>query len=112
MYFSACVSSSFALLVTAAFANTEKAIFIAPPPTIMTDAQPGLADLNLHSLSPHDPSLSLPLSVAFPTEHQPRGLDSWYLLQRLKEGQRYELRICWAAIVGLRLLSCAGARLC
>jgi len=112
MYFSACVSSSFALLVTAAFANTEKAIFIAPPSTIMTDAQPGLADLNLHSLSPHDPSLSLPLSVAFPTEHQPRGLDSWYLLQRLKEGQRYELRICWAAIVGLRLLSCAGARLC
>lgn len=111
MLFLAFMTSSFTFLVTTALANTEKAIFVAPAPTIMTDAQPVLADLNLYSLSPEHPSLRLPLPVTFATNHQPRGLDSWYLLHSLKEGQRYELRVCWAAIVGLRLLNGTGAKL-
>ncbi|KAG9822819.1 hypothetical protein KCU63_g17092, partial [Aureobasidium melanogenum] len=31
------------------------------------------------------------------TETQSRGLSSWYTLDNLRPGQRYEVRICWAA---------------
>ena len=85
------------LLVTAC-ANTEKAIFLAPPPTTVPDAGPNFDSLNLYSLTPAEPSLRLALPVEFPTVEQPRGLDSWYLLDGLIEAQRYELRVCWAAV--------------
>ncbi|KAF2770886.1 hypothetical protein EJ03DRAFT_269915 [Teratosphaeria nubilosa] len=84
-----------ALLVLAAQANTEKAVFIAPPPTVFTEA--GLDHLSLQTFSPHHLSRRLSLPVAFPHEAKPRGLDSWYTLEGLTEGQRYEVRICWAA---------------
>ncbi|KAH9845269.1 GPI-Mannosyltransferase II co-activator [Teratosphaeria destructans] len=86
----------FALLVLAAQANTEKAVFTAPPPTAFTEAS--LDHLSLHTFSPHRLSRRLSLPVAFPDEARPRGLDSWYTLERLTQGQRYEVRICWAAI--------------
>jgi hypothetical protein len=97
--FLACFTSLFALWVATAYANTEKAIFLAPPAINIPEIQPGFRDLNLHALSPQHPSQRLALPVAFPSTEQPRGLESWYLLQGLNEGQRYELRICWAAIV-------------
>ena len=92
----ACLASL--LFATLAIANTEKAIFVAPPPTVTPDAGPTFDDLHLDSLSPDQLSLRLSLPVAFPSEAEPQGLDSWYLLEGLSEGQRYEVRTCWAAV--------------
>lgn len=88
----------FATLLAIGEANTEKAIFVAPPPTTIPDAGPSFDNLNLFTLSPDQLSLRLSLPVAFPTEEQPRGLDSWYILEGLSEARRYENRICWAAV--------------
>lgn len=87
------------LFATAALANTEKTIFIAPPAISLPDAEPQLAALNLDTLAYSHSKIRRALSVAFPTEEAPQGLESWYLLQGLNEGQRHEVRICWAAIV-------------
>jgi hypothetical protein len=99
----ACWTALFALLVTAALANTEKTIFVAPAPITLPDAGPRLADLKLDTLVPSSSSATASvqraLSVAFPTEDAPQGRESWYLLQGLGEGQRYEVRVCWAATV-------------
>ncbi|SMQ54473.1 unnamed protein product [Zymoseptoria tritici ST99CH_3D7] len=87
-----------ALLLTGALGNTEKTIFVAPAAIILPNAGPRLADLKLDTLSSSSSSLQRPLSVAFPTEDAPQGRESWYLLQDLIEGQRYEVRVCWAAV--------------
>ncbi|KJX94710.1 hypothetical protein TI39_contig4163g00006 [Zymoseptoria brevis] len=88
-----------ALLLTGALGNTEKTIFVAPAAITLPDAGPRLADLNLDTLSSSSSSsLQRALSVAFPTEDAPQGRESWYLLRDLNEGQRYEVRVCWAAV--------------
>lgn len=92
----ACV---FALLVTTALANTEKAIFIAPEAIALPDAQPSLDTLQLHALTHRNSTLRTSLDVVFPNDLSPRGQDHWYLLRNLSQGQRYELRVCWAATV-------------
>ncbi|KAF2168134.1 hypothetical protein M409DRAFT_53447 [Zasmidium cellare ATCC 36951] len=86
------------LFATAALANTEKTIFIAPSAITLPDAEPQLDALNLDTLTYSHSKLRRSLNVAFPSEEAARGLDSWYLLRGLNEGQRYEVRICWAAI--------------
>ncbi|KAE9985411.1 hypothetical protein EG327_004704 [Venturia inaequalis] len=78
-------------------ANTEKTIFVAPNPTSLPNVHPGLDDLCLDVLSLNQSSLHVQLPVAFPTKAAPRGTQSWYLLDRLQPGQRYELRVCWVA---------------
>ena len=85
------------LLVTVAHANTEKVIFLAPPATVFPDSGPSLDNLNLHSITFQQSSLRTFLPVAFPNE-ETNGLSSWYLLPHLNAGQRYEVRICWAAV--------------
>ncbi|WPH01181.1 Hypothetical protein R9X50_00401700 [Acrodontium crateriforme] len=87
-----------ALLLASVRANTEKVIFLAPAHTTFPDAAPSLDSLFLDTLTPEVSTLRLAVPVAFPAEHQPRGLVSWYLLRGLNKGQRYEVRICWAAI--------------
>lgn len=89
----------FALLVNAALANTEKAIFLAPAAISLPDAAPTLDTLQLDTISPSNSTLRTPLPVAFPSENSPQGLESWFLLKGLNAGQRYELRVCWAAVV-------------
>ncbi|TKA24061.1 hypothetical protein B0A50_06952 [Salinomyces thailandicus] len=79
-------------------ANTEKIVFSAPPTSSIPDAGPSFNNLDLYSLSPERLSVRLALPVAFPEDPLPKGLDSWYLLESLHPGQRYEVRICWAAI--------------
>jgi hypothetical protein len=37
--------------------------------------------------------------VVFPSEGTPQGSDHWFLLRDLNPQQRYELRVCWAAVV-------------
>ncbi|KAF2128852.1 hypothetical protein P153DRAFT_265987, partial [Dothidotthia symphoricarpi CBS 119687] len=78
-------------------ANVEKTIFLGPRPVTLPNVPPSLDDLRLHTLSPLQPILATQLSVHFPSEHAPRGLESWYLLRGLEDGRRYEVRICWPA---------------
>ena len=87
-------------------ANVEKTIFLGPAPIHLSNVQPSLDSLSLHTLAPGDFSvLPTQLSVEFPTETAPHGLESWYLLRGLEDGRRYEVRICWPAFVS-RLQSC------
>ncbi|KAF3041529.1 hypothetical protein E8E12_005389 [Didymella heteroderae] len=78
-------------------ANVEKTIFLGPGAVTLPDVSPSLKDLHLHSLSSLDSILPTQLAVQFPSEAEPHGLESWYLLSDLEEGRRYEVRICWPA---------------
>lgn len=88
-----------ASLSTLVRANTEKVIFTAPDNVVFGDVRPNLSDLRLDTFTPTKLALRTALPVAFPTEQEPRGLQSWYLLENLTPGQRYEVRICWPATV-------------
>ncbi|KAK4580211.1 hypothetical protein LTR86_000414 [Recurvomyces mirabilis] len=92
------IAHSLTLFATAAYANTEKVIFSAPPAISIPDTGPSLETLQLVSLSAKSSKERLSLAVNFPSEEQPRGLESWYLLRDLSPTQRYEVRVCWAAI--------------
>ncbi|KAF2826120.1 hypothetical protein CC86DRAFT_406417 [Ophiobolus disseminans] len=78
-------------------ANVEKTIFLGPRPIALPDVRPSLDDLRLHVLTPSQTILPTQLPVQFPSKAAPRGLESWYLLQHLEPGRRYEVRICWPA---------------
>ncbi|CAD0112737.1 unnamed protein product [Aureobasidium uvarum] len=77
-------------LAVPAIANVEKTIFTAPDSTNFGDARPNLMDLQLDILSSKKLSVRTALPVIFPTEKHPRGLSSWYTLENLRPGQRYE----------------------
>lgn len=85
-------------LASAVAANTEKIIFVAPPAENIPLASPSLQDLKLDTLSPQELSIQRNLTRVF-SNGTDAGYDSWYLLDELAEGKRYELRVCWAAIV-------------
>ncbi|EME47445.1 hypothetical protein DOTSEDRAFT_69389 [Dothistroma septosporum NZE10] len=93
-----CAFSLFAFVVTAALANTEKTIFIAPSAIILPHSGASLNALQLDTLTPADSALRTAIPVLFPSADHPKGHESWYLLRGLKAGQRHEIRICWAAI--------------
>jgi hypothetical protein len=80
--------------------NTEKAIFLGPTSLQIPTERPTLEDFQLQTLSPQQWSLRTHIQAAFPTNLSSCGHSSWFLLHRLKEGQRYEVRICWAATAG------------
>ena len=82
-------------LASIAQANTEKTIFVAPSSISLPNVHPGLDNLCLDVVSPNNSLLHVQLPVAFPNDEAPRGIQSWYLLDRLQPGQRYELRLCW-----------------
>lgn len=100
--------SLFAALV---LANTEKAVFLGPKAVTVPDVQPSLEALHLETLSPGYSSIRTQLPRAFPTDGEPRGLQSWYLLDHLDDGTRYEVRLCWPASVCLATLT-GHASLC
>ncbi|TVY35878.1 hypothetical protein LSUB1_G004415 [Lachnellula subtilissima] len=85
------------LQVCTVFANTEKVIFLGPSSLQVPVEHPTLEDLNLEPLSPQHWTLRTHIRAEFPTDSSKHGLASWYLLHRLEEGRRYEVRICWAA---------------
>lgn len=95
-----------ASLSTLVRANTEKVIFTAPDNVVFGDVRPNLSDLRLDTFTPTKLALRTALPVAFPTEQESRGLQSWYLLENLTPGQRYEVRICWPATVSHALSTC------
>ncbi|OAA54887.1 hypothetical protein ISF_08158 [Cordyceps fumosorosea ARSEF 2679] len=85
-------------------ANADKIIFTGPEPVTYPLASPSLADLNLDVLGPENLSIRRNLTRIFHDDSdlelkgKPRGHASWYLIDNLTPGQRYELRVCWAAI--------------
>ena len=81
--------------------NVEKTIFLAPEAIHIPQQHPNLEDLNLEVLSPSNSRLRRQLPAAFPTPTNPKGIEAWFLLDRLTQHQRYEVRICWAATVSL-----------
>ena len=93
-----------------AFANVEKTVFIAPPSIHVPTDHPNLDDLQLDVFSPLQSSLRLHLDAAFPSKESPKGVESWYLLDKLNQGQRYEVRICWAATVSQTVRPAAYTR--
>jgi hypothetical protein len=80
-------------------ANVEKTIFVAPHPSPVPAENPGLDDLGLERLSPSDSVVRTYLNASFPTQETPQGSESWFYLEDLNPGQRYEVRICWLATV-------------
>ncbi|TVY23175.1 hypothetical protein LHYA1_G007792 [Lachnellula hyalina] len=85
------------LQVCTVFANTEKVIFLGPSSLQVPVEHPTLEDLDLEPLSPQHWTLRTHIRAEFPTDSLKHGQASWYLLHRLEEGRRYEVRICWAA---------------
>jgi hypothetical protein len=90
-------------------ANIQKEIFIAPPTVRVPSAHPTLDDLKLHVLTPEPASSSIVrthLLGEFPaTSASGFGRPSWVLLDKLNPGQRYEVRVCWAATVSAPALA-------
>lgn len=82
-------------------ANVEKTIFLAPAVATIPSEEPSLDDLGLERLSPQSPVVRTKLNASFPTTALPYGTDSWFFLENLNPGQRYEVRVCWLATVSL-----------
>lgn len=80
-------------------ANVEKVIFLGPSSVQIPTQHPTIEDLQLHTLSPQNGAIRTKLRAEFPTNTSVWGETSWVLLEQLSEGQRYEVRICWAATV-------------
>ncbi|KAK2041625.1 hypothetical protein LZ31DRAFT_556715 [Colletotrichum somersetense] len=95
LIFAAGLTLAFCLDV--AQANTEKVIFLGPDTVNVPTMPPTIEDLRLDFLTPDDWTKRLDLKAAFPSEDTPSGATTWLLLNDLTQGQRYELRVCWAA---------------
>ena len=77
-------------------ANTEKVIFIAPPAPL----EPLESHIALETLSPSRPAMrrvEVQLSFDRPTE-------TFFALESLDIGRKYEVRVCWPASVPTPLL--------
>ncbi|KAK2800765.1 hypothetical protein FQN51_005905 [Onygenales sp. PD_10] len=80
----------FLLLVGTVLANVEKVIFTAPPPSPLQSQEPNFDDLEIERLSPHEPSTRTYITAAFASKEAPDGAESWFYLDGLRPGQRYE----------------------
>ncbi len=91
---------------TPVLGNVEKTIFLGPEPVEIHNPQqqPNIDSLRLEVLSPLNATLRRQLPAAFPNLTSPKGTETWFLLDRLRQQQRYEVRICWAATVRLVFL--------
>jgi len=89
-------------------ANVEKTIFVASDPEPVPAGSPLVDDLGLERLSPEEFKLRTNLNASFPTQQRPHGTESWFYLEDLIPGQRYEVRVCWLATVGFLLPSLQG----
>ncbi|KAI1492860.1 hypothetical protein F5X96DRAFT_319383 [Biscogniauxia mediterranea] len=98
------------LLSSGVRANTEKAIFLGPPAVdippdqfISSRSSSGSIDNNIldnlrvHVLTPDHHALRTHLEAQFPGNSLHHGKPTWLILDELTEGQRYEVRVCWAA---------------
>ena len=79
--------------------NVEKTIFLGPPMASIPPDTPHLDPLGLEHLSPQDAVVRTYVNASFPSVDAPKGTDSWFFLENLMPGQRYEVRVCWLATV-------------
>jgi hypothetical protein len=98
------------LLFLSAAANVEKVIFAAPPAESLPD-DASIHNLLLPSLSEARSSIRTHVNASFPTTDAPRGDTTWLLLQELRPGRRYEVRVCWLATVSFMYGSTSMRRL-
>lgn len=105
---SATILAALSLGGTLVSANTEKTIFLAPKRINIPTTHPNLADLQVDTLTPENWAVRTHLAAQFPTDAAKYGTPAWLVLDQLTEGQRYEVRVCWAATVrfSLYLFSC------
>jgi len=91
------------LLARPILSNTEKTIFLAPAASVASsDGRVSLLPLQkLPALTPEHNTLRTKLPAIFPNATYPRGAATWFRLDGLEEGKRYEVRVCWAATVRL-----------
>ncbi|CEI64308.1 hypothetical protein FVEN_g11070 [Fusarium venenatum] len=89
-----------AAVLTSVLANVEKAIFTAPALLPIPQQKPLLADLRLPVLTPEASEIRTNLSRVFHSKAKDyaSGAATWVLLDNLNPEQRYEFRVCWAAI--------------
>lgn len=92
---------SLAWCISLVHGNVEKTIFLAPEAIQISRQHPNLEDLHLETLSPSRPELRRQLPAAFPKPTSPKGTEAWFILNRLTQHHRYEVRVCWAATVSL-----------
>ena len=88
-----------AFYILPALSNVEKIIFLAPEAVQIPQHQPNLESLQLKKLSPGSIALRRSLPASFPNPVSSAGTEAWFLLDLLREYQRYEVRICWPATV-------------
>jgi hypothetical protein len=94
------------LLIRLVAANVEKTIFLGPEPVTIPTQKPTLSDLRLDTLTPDEAwSLRTYIPAQFATDSKPQGEAYWAILDSLVPGQRYEVRVCWAATVRLLLIA-------
>lgn len=98
MFLSSCLLI-LALQATTVLGNTEKVIFLGPASFQVPTEHPTIEDLHLEVLTPQRLSLRTHIKAQFPTDSEKYGLATWLVLDQLQEGQRYEVRVCWAATV-------------
>lgn len=91
------------LQVSTVLANTEKVVFLGPGSIQIPTEPPTLGSLQLDTLSHDALSIRTHLKAEFPSDISDYGQSTWLLLDGLKEGKRYEVRICWAATVCLKI---------
>jgi len=84
-------------------ANVEKVIFVAPSVVAKQNIHAGVNDLDVTQLTPIKSSIRFRTPVVFSNSTHEKGLQSWYLLNDLKPDGRYEVRVCWAAIVSFHM---------
>lgn len=77
--------------------NTEKTIFLGPSPIDLGSTYHALDYLRLSPLNPQKFALRTHLKAEFPSDESRDDKSSWFVLHKLTEGQRYEVRVCWAA---------------
>ncbi|KAI1817602.1 hypothetical protein GGS20DRAFT_582324 [Poronia punctata] len=85
------------LLFSYVLGNTEKIIFTGPPPADIQSSDPPVDYSHLQSLTPRNNMIRTYVEAESPNNVPRDGKPSWILLEGLRESQRYEVRVCWAA---------------
>ncbi|CCU82443.1 unnamed protein product [Blumeria hordei] len=85
------------LSVSLVLSNTEKTTLVGPKRIDPFYWHTALSQIDLKVLSPHHTPFRTHIKSTFPNNLSKIGRTSWFILGDLIEGQKYEVRICWAA---------------
>lgn len=99
-FFFVCLGLLWRTLPT--WANVEKTVFVTPS-VVSKTTHIDLTALDFDVLSPNKKVIHRRLPATFPNSTNPLGTTTWLLLENLVGQRRYEVRVCWAATVSLKL---------